>query len=65
MTSDRIDTYPFPGVTLREYPGTAAYGPTFHVFRDGWRYGHNYKTRAGAMRAAERASNTRSVTPKP
>ncbi|WP_330435823.1 hypothetical protein OIC43_37085 [Streptomyces sp. NBC_00825] len=59
MTSDHIDTSPFTGVTLREYPGAGAHGPTFHVFGDGWRYGGTYETRPGAMRAAERASASR------
>ncbi|MFE3146611.1 hypothetical protein ACFXJ6_08095 [Streptomyces sp. NPDC059218] len=61
MTSDRIDTHPFPGVTLREYPGEGAYGPAFHVFIGGWRKGGTYETRADAMRAAERASSTPSA----
>lgn len=65
MTSNRIDTHPFPGVTLREYPGAGGRGSTFHVFLDGWRKGGNYKTRASAMRAAERASTTPGASAKP
>ncbi|MFE4796203.1 hypothetical protein ACFRFL_14065 [Streptomyces sp. NPDC056708] len=54
--ADRSDTHPFPDVTLREHsqPGS---DPTFTVFLTGWFYGR-YKTRPGAMRAAERASNS-------
>ncbi|MEV5677019.1 mucin-2 [Streptomyces sp. NPDC052179] len=55
--TDRNDTFPFPRATLREYPAPASGGtPTFQVFVGGWRVGGNYKTRAGALRAAERAS---------
>ncbi|MFJ5890331.1 mucin-2 [Streptomyces californicus] len=58
MTSDYVDTFPFPRATLREYPAPASGigGPTFHVFVGGWRVGGNYRTRAGALRAAERGS---------
>ncbi|MFE6021623.1 hypothetical protein ACFQ6O_34485 [Streptomyces sp. NPDC056441] len=65
MTSDHIDTHPFPDVTLREYPADGAHPTTFHVFLTGWRKGGRYKTRAGAMRAAERASKTPSATAEP
>ncbi|MFJ7489721.1 hypothetical protein ACIQZB_00420 [Streptomyces sp. NPDC097727] len=52
-------------MTLHEYPGAGPYGPTFHVFLDGWRYGRTYETHASAMRAAKRASNIPSATAKP
>ncbi|GAA2948529.1 hypothetical protein ACFPN0_15060 [Kitasatospora cinereorecta] len=65
MPSEFADTHPFPDVTLREYPPANARPeerPTFHVFVTGWRYGGNYKTRAGAMRACERAHRSRQPT---
>ncbi|MFE5847902.1 hypothetical protein ACFQ7N_40400 [Streptomyces niveus] len=60
------DTRPFPNVTLREHPDPMAgseKGPTFEVFVTGWRVGGRYKTRAGAMRRAERESLTPCVVP--
>lgn len=56
--TDYVDTFPFLGATLREYPASKAPGDTavFQVFVGGWRVGKNYTTRAGALRAAERAS---------
>ncbi|MEU2487081.1 hypothetical protein ABZ593_21040 [Streptomyces sp. NPDC012617] len=68
MSSEFTDTHPFPDVILREYPPANARPeerPTFHVFVTGWRYGGNYKTHAGARRAAERAHLSGQTTTAP